>query len=79
MSDAVTKVEKDITDRRPDLSTETIQIPTLLNDALSPACVCVAVTPNFDEACCFRGMECAQFELLGKIYNIAILRKQPKK
>eukprot|EP00920_Eleutheroschizon_duboscqi_P040086 GHVT01096056.1.p1 GENE.GHVT01096056.1~~GHVT01096056.1.p1 ORF type:complete len:102 (+),score=6.52 GHVT01096056.1:171-476(+) len=48
-------------------------IPTLINDLLYEYCVAVAVSANAGDGSCFRGMECAQFETMGKVYDIAIL------
>ncbi|PFH32302.1 hypothetical protein BESB_016200 [Besnoitia besnoiti] len=50
-------------------------IPTLINDLLYPKCIAVAVTPNVGEGACFRGMQCAQYSVLGKVYNIAVIMK----
>lgn len=79
-------------------ASEELHVPTAINDELSQSCVSVAVSPNArvdvfvhllrctEEGCCFRGMECAQFEVNGRVitlrkrgnsplqtYNIAIL------
>ncbi|KEP64223.1 UNVERIFIED_CONTAM: hypothetical protein HHA_210810 [Hammondia hammondi] len=50
-------------------------IPTAINDLLYPSCIAVAVTPNVGEGACFRGMQCAQYSVLGKVYNIAVIMK----
>eukprot|EP00919_Chromeraceae_sp_WS-2016_P062542 GHVR01148048.1.p1 GENE.GHVR01148048.1~~GHVR01148048.1.p1 ORF type:complete len:103 (+),score=26.57 GHVR01148048.1:792-1100(+) len=54
-------------------SPEQPHIPTVLNDRLFASSLAVAIAPNVGEGCCFRGMHVAQFELVGKVYNIAIL------
>uniref|UniRef100_A0A0G4HH04 Uncharacterized protein n=1 Tax=Chromera velia CCMP2878 TaxID=1169474 RepID=A0A0G4HH04_9ALVE len=48
-------------------------IPTLINNKLYSQCISVAVCPNVGEGCCFRGMNVAQFEVMGKVYNVAVL------
>ncbi|CEM18875.1 unnamed protein product [Vitrella brassicaformis CCMP3155] len=53
-------------------------LPTVINDRLFPHCIAVAVVPNAGEGSCFRGMECAQIETMGKVYNVAlVLRPEP--
>ncbi|PHJ20745.1 hypothetical protein CSUI_005418 [Cystoisospora suis] len=50
-------------------------IPTMINDLLYPSCIAVAVSPNVGEGACFRGMQCAQYSVAGKVYNIAVIMK----
>ena len=52
-----------------------LHIPTLLNDELYQNCVAVAVSHNAGQGSSFRGMECAQIELAGQTYNLAVIRK----
>ena len=54
---------------------QALHIPTLLNDELYQNCVAVAVSHNAGQGASFRGMECAQIELAGQTYNLAVLRK----
>ncbi|KAF8821511.1 hypothetical protein IE077_001945 [Cardiosporidium cionae] len=41
-------------------------VPTLINDLLYEHCIAIAVSQNAEEGSCFRGLECAQFETMGK-------------
>lgn len=75
MEAAVRRAEEQIASASKDLSRPPIHIPTLLNDELYQNCICVAVAPNASEGCCFRGLECTQFEVDGNVYNIAISRR----
>lgn len=60
-------------------SAEQINVPVALNSLLYPHCAAVVVSPNFEteygESICMHGMECSQYEIAGKVYNIALLLK----
>ena len=51
-------------------------VPTLLNDELYQECEAVAVSHNTGQGSSFRGMEVTQFDVFGKTYNLAIIRRR---